>query len=96
MSQICAENSDHRRRYYPERAQERNLGGEAVLDCSINADHTLSRCQIVEETPAGYGFGDSALGLACLWRLSDTTAGLYTNEANGELRIRRPVRFRLN
>jgi TonB family protein len=92
MSQICADND--RQRHYPERALVERVGGEVVLDCSVNADYTLGQCQIVEETPRRYGFGDSALRLACLWRLSDTTTGYY--EGNGERRIRKPVRFRLN
>lgn len=94
MSQICAPTSGERRRFYPERAQARNLNGDAVLDCSVTPSNTLASCQIVEETPPGFGFGESALGLACLWRLSETTTGLY--EADGERRIRRPVRFRLS
>lgn len=70
------------------------LNGDVVLDCSLNADNTLNRCQIVEETPAGYGFGEAALGLMCLGRISDDAAGIYTSEAD-ERRIRRPMRFRL-
>lgn len=96
MSQICARNTEHRRRYYPERAQSANIHGEVTLDCALNADNSLSTCQIVDETPPDYGFGDSALALACLWRLSEDTTGIYTSEASGERRIRKPVRFRLN
>jgi hypothetical protein len=36
--------------------------------------------------------------MACRWRLSATGANsrLYTDEATGQQRIRRPVRFRLH
>jgi protein TonB len=97
MTQICADVTGDRR-FYPERAQERNLNGEAVLDCAVGEDKMLSSCQIVEESPAGYGFGESALAMACLWRLSTTgpNSRTYTDEATGEQRIRRPVRFRLH
>ncbi len=98
MTQICAEETGDRR-FYPARAQERNLNGEAVLDCAVGDDNMLSSCQIVDETPAGYGFGESALKMACLWRLSASGTGssrTYTDEATGERRIRRPVRFRLH
>lgn len=97
MTRICAEETNDRR-YYPERAQERNLNGEAVLDCAVGADNMLSSCQVVEEAPAGYGFGESALAMACRWRLSATGANsrTYTDQTTGEQRIRRPVRFRLH
>jgi protein TonB len=86
------------RRFYPERAQERNLNGVAILDCAVGDDYMLTSCQIVDETPAGYGFGESALAMACRWRLSATgpNSRTYTDEATGEQRIRRPVRFRLH
>lgn len=98
MTRLCADETGARR-FYPERAQERNLNGEAVLDCAVGSDYMLTSCQVVEETPAGYGFGDAALKMACLWRLNANGTGnsrTYTDEATGEPRIRRPVRFRLH
>ena len=49
---------------YPANAMRRGLGGQAVLECAINRDGGLDRCEVVSETPAGWGFGDAALGLS--------------------------------
>ena len=43
--------------YYPERAIVSGTGGRATLGCTFHEDGTIMACKILEETPAGYGFG---------------------------------------
>ncbi|MGV3578901.1 hypothetical protein [Brevundimonas sp.] len=46
---------------YPERAQARDVRrGFVVLDCHFD-QAVVTDCTVVEETPAGFGFGASAL-----------------------------------
>lgn len=46
-------------RFYPRRALERGIQGQAVLDCDVSVTGVLS-CSIVSETPEGMGFGEAA------------------------------------
>ena len=56
---------------YPERAMAAGiLRGRVTVTCSVKPDGTLSGCDVVEETPAGSGFGQSALNAAAMGRLS--------------------------
>lgn len=38
--------------------------GRVVLSCLVHPDGTLSGCEVLEETPVGQGFGESALAAA--------------------------------
>ena len=53
-------------RYYPERAARLGVGGRAILDCYIDHDGGVSLCALVNETPLGFDFGKTALGLTAL------------------------------
>ena len=55
---------------YPAKAAAEGMGGVANIDCQAAADGSLGDCKVVSETPAGYGFGEAALGLATKIRLS--------------------------
>lgn len=48
-------------RYYPALARGQGLNGRAVLQCVVRADGTLGDCIVVEETPAGVGFGEATM-----------------------------------
>lgn len=51
--------------YYPDKAaRERIIPGEAVIDCVLLADASLTECRVVAETPKRYGFGEAGLRLA--------------------------------
>jgi protein TonB len=60
-------------RAYPERAIQRSVSGSAQLSCLVRANGTVTDCSVVSETPGGYGFGRSALGLARYFRMSPRT-----------------------
>jgi periplasmic protein TonB len=60
-------------RYYPERAIDQGLNGQATLFCSVVASGKLADCRVIEETPAGARFGDAALKLAAFFRMSPRT-----------------------
>jgi TonB family protein len=55
-------------RYYPERASRLGVGGRALLDCYIGDDGVASLCAVVGETPPGFDFGKTALGLTAMMR----------------------------
>lgn len=46
---------------FPQAALDEGLSGVALVQCVARADGRLTDCQVVEETPAGYGFGESAI-----------------------------------
>jgi periplasmic protein TonB len=55
-------------RYYPERAQREHVEGTAVINCLVTQEGTLTDCNLVSETPPGYGFGDKALEMSKLFK----------------------------
>lgn len=52
---------------WPSTAQ--NVDGRVVVECTPNAERWLGQCRIVNESPAGVGFGAPALQLATRFRL---------------------------
>jgi len=50
--------------FFPARAQRMETSGQAVIDCAADAAGALSDCQLVSETPGGWGFGAAAIGAA--------------------------------
>lgn len=71
---------------YPASALEVG-GGEVVLNCGVQGDHTLGDCRVVNETPGGYGFGRSAIEAARRARVTpDSPIGV---------RVQFAVRYRL-
>jgi protein TonB len=78
-------------RYYPERAQEREVEGRATVECIVGADGRLS-CTVTSEDPPGYGFGDATLRVTRHFRIAPSTRdGVATSGG----RIRRTVRWQL-
>ncbi|HEY3888299.1 MAG TPA: TonB family protein, partial [Caulobacteraceae bacterium] len=60
-------------RYYPERAIDQGLTGQATLFCSVVASGKLADCRVIDQTPANAGFGEAALKLANFFRMSPRT-----------------------
>jgi protein TonB len=60
-------------RYYPERAQEREISGRAALACTVTTRGTLSGCNVASESPSGAGFGEAALRLANRFQMKPQT-----------------------
>ena len=55
---------------YPQRALNREVSGSATLRCAVRLDGSLTGCSVLAETPGGYGFGRSALGLSRYFRMN--------------------------
>ncbi|MGN6208322.1 hypothetical protein [Asticcacaulis sp.] len=43
--------------YYPPKDSKAHVDGSAVINCQVQADGTLSRCAVLEETPPDMEFG---------------------------------------
>jgi hypothetical protein len=96
MARFCARTSNQTR-FFPRRAVEHSVTGEAAVDCMLNDDGSLRTCQIVREAPSGYEFGEAALKIACrvpagAWEAASANNMPYADDA-GQRRVRRTVRF---
>lgn len=78
---------------YPERAANRGMTGSATLWCGIRANGTMTDCQVVDESPAGWRFGAAALSMAQYFRISPKTVDGKPVEGS---RVRIPVVFSLS
>ena len=81
--------------FYPPRALEREVNGRAVLACRYDAESRRAHgCAVVEETPAGQGFGWAAI------RMAETMFQFRASPADAECagtvcKIRIPIAFAL-
>lgn len=64
--------------------------GRVVMSCIAGADGRLGGCRIESESPAGVGFGATALAVAYLFRIAPTTAD-GASVAGGTITI--PIHF---
>jgi hypothetical protein len=62
-------NGDALAQYFPERAQRMGVSGRAAMKCLAGEDGALNFCQIVAESPPGFGFGSATLKVAPFFRL---------------------------
>lgn len=60
---------------WPESARGRGVQGSAALSCIVSPQGETGDCTIVEETPAGEGFGQAALGLVPLYGYEPARVG---------------------
>ena len=60
-------------RAYPRDALAARQAGRVLLRCRIAADNRLEGCRVVEETPAGAGFGAAALRASTYFRFRPPT-----------------------
>lgn len=96
MQHFCDRHAGEPERYYPPRAFEGRIHGMAVIDCTLDSDHKAVACQIVDENPPRYSFGEYALRIVC--RLRRESARMDAGEAttyerNGVTRTRRTIRW---
>ncbi|MBL8545596.1 MAG: energy transducer TonB [Hyphomonadaceae bacterium] len=54
--------------YYPQRALQRNMTGQVVLDCLVDTSGALA-CSVTSETPANWGFAQAALRISRDYRM---------------------------
>lgn len=58
---------------YPVDALRLERAGRVVMACDVGADGTLTACEIIEETPVSFGFGQAALKLSGLFQMEPRT-----------------------
>jgi protein TonB len=70
---VSLPNAEAMSRLYPTRALDLGKTGRAELDCRVTTMGTLKDCAVAQETPANFGFGQAALKLARMFRMSPRT-----------------------
>lgn len=75
----------------PRTAERAGVSGRATIQCEVVLDGLLDRCVVVEETPAGYGFGAAVLQLAPKFQMKPTLPD-GRSVTGGSVRI--PLTFR--
>lgn len=84
--------ADDLARYFPDRAQRMNQNGSVRMSCVVTASGTLQDCSVVSETPADFGFGESAVKMAKLFKMAPKTED---GSPVGGARVTIPIRFNL-
>ncbi|MGH6911666.1 MAG: energy transducer TonB, partial [Phenylobacterium sp.] len=77
---------------YPREAALRGLDGAGAIQCEVGPQGSMTSCVIVEESPAGYGFGLAALKLSTRFKLKPMERD-GVPVSGGTIKI--PIRFRL-
>jgi periplasmic protein TonB len=73
-------------RYYPLRAIERNIEGDVVLNCLVRVSGLLD-CEVVSESPEGWGFSQAALRIAGAHRMTPATRSGVAVEGRYTMRV---------
>lgn len=56
-------------RFHPPAAAKAGIGGTAVLTCQVRLNLRAHNCQVLGESPQGYGFGRAALNMESIFRI---------------------------
>jgi protein TonB len=62
---------------YPARAEAREIEGRATVQITVGAGGRVESVQIVDETPAGYRFGEAAADSVWKWEFANALPGTY-------------------
>lgn len=65
--------ADQMMRAYPQRAIAAGVAGSASLNCLVLPTGAVTDCNVLQETPGGYGFGRAAQGLSRHFRVNPRT-----------------------
>ena len=79
-------------RFYPSRAASEGTEGDAIIECTVQANGRLANCSVVSESPAGAGFGRATLQLATQFQMRPQT---HDGAPVGGARVRIPIGWRL-
>jgi periplasmic protein TonB len=77
-------------RVYPEQAAREGIGGLVSLSCEVAVNGAVTACDVVSESPGGYGFSRAALSLTPHFRLKPRTED---GQPVGGARVVIPIRF---
>ena len=77
--------------FYPVEALKARVTGLALLSCKVEINGLVSECNIISETPNGYGFGNAALKVV---RISEFIPKIVNGVATPGL-IRVPMNFQI-
>lgn len=77
-------------RFFPDQALDAGQSGNVTLSCIIGGGGRLA-CSVASESPAGYGFGNAAIGISRQLRVR-TTLPDGSSAAGREMRL--PLSFR--
>jgi len=72
--------------YYPARAIDAEVEGAATLACTVHDTKGRVKCEVLSETPKGYGFGDAAVRAVEAKGRADTSRGQV--EVGAVMRVR--------
>ena len=72
--------------FFPDRALRRNTEGEVVLNCLVRVSGLLD-CDVVSESPAGWGFADAAQRIARAHRMVPATRNGVAVEGRYVMRV---------
>jgi|WetSurMetagenome_2_1015567.scaffolds.fasta_scaffold127321_2 TonB family protein len=69
----CPDPAVKMERYYPKRAQALSKTGSADIQCRISAAGKPEACVWTSESEPGFGFGEAAEKIGCLFKFKKTT-----------------------